>query len=214
MLPYPEVPLLPSSRPADGAGQRPASTSIPEAAAQVEVTEAHESEVAKARDLELEDPIGETAPPAHEEAKPKRSSKPKAKPRAKAKAKEAPREDASHSSQASDRAPEAQEVEEIRPPKAAEADKRPKVEESPKIEAPKVEVPKEGKGRGRPPGAKNKPRPPQVVERIVEKTVYEKPPALSSDDIRKLLQDTIRKQELEARDQKRAYYSQLIRRNR
>ena len=192
MLPYPEVPLLPS-------------TSIPEAAAQVEVTEAHESEVAKAHDLELEDHIGETAPPAHEEAKPKRSSKPKAKPRAKAKAKEAPREDASHSSQASDRAPEAQEVEEIR---------RPKVEESPKIEAPKVEVPKEGKGRGRPPGAKNKPRPPQVVERIVEKTVYEKPPALSSDDIRKLLQDTIRKQELEARDQKRAYYSQLIRRNR
>ena len=48
----------------------------------------------------------------------------------------------------------------------------------------------------------------------MEKTVYEKPPALSSDDIRKLLQDTIRKQELEARDQKRAYYSQLIRRNR
>ena len=213
MLPYPEAraleaPLLPS-------------TSIPEAeaAAQVEVTEsvAQQRQVAKAalcaappdgrHDLELEGRIGETAPPAHEEAKPKRSSKPKAKPRAKAKAKEAPREDASHSSQASDRAPEAQEVEEI-------ADRPPKVEESPKIEAPKVEGPKEGKGRGRPPGAKNKPRPPQVVERIVEKTVYEKPPALSSDDIRKLLQDTIRKQELEARDQKRAYYSQLIRRNR
>ena len=206
MLPYPEAraleaPLLPS-------------TSIPETAAppagrheaQVEVTEsaAQQREVAE---LELEGRIGETAPPAHEEAKPKRSSKPKAKPRAKAKAKEAPREDASHSSQASDRAPEAQEVEEVA--------LSPKAEEPPALKpTPESAGLLDTKRRGRPPGAKNKPRPPQVVERIVEKTVYEKPPALSSDDIRKLLQDTIRKQELEARDQKRAYYSQLIRRNR
>ena len=71
-----------------------------------------------------------------------------------------------------------------------------------------------GPGRGRPPGAKNKPKPPQIVERVVEKTVYEKPPPLSPQDLQALLKDTLRKQELDAREQKRAYYSQLIRRNR
>ena len=103
VLPYPEL------------------TSIPEAVLGLEDSDAQQREVEPAigaalraappdgrHELELEGRIGETAPPAHEEAKPKRSSKPKAKPRAKAKAKEAPREDASNSSQASDRAPEAQ----------------------------------------------------------------------------------------------------------
>ena len=71
-----------------------------------------------------------------------------------------------------------------------------------------------GLGRGRPPGARNKPKPPTIVERVVEKTVYEKPPPLSPQDLQALLKDTLRKQELDAREQKRAYYSQLIRRNR
>ena len=71
-----------------------------------------------------------------------------------------------------------------------------------------------GPGRGRPPGARNKPKPPQIVERVVEKTVYERPPPLSPQDLQALLKDTLRKQELDAREQKRAYYSQLIRRNR
>ena len=73
---------------------------------------------------------------------------------------------------------------------------------------------KNGPGRGRPPGARNKPKPPQIVERVVEKMVYEKPPPLSPQDLQALLKDTLRKQELDAREQKRAYYSQLIRRNR
>ena len=73
---------------------------------------------------------------------------------------------------------------------------------------------KNGPGRGRPRGARNKPKPPQIVERVVEKMVYEKPPPLSPQDIQALLKDTLRKQELDAREQKRAYYSQLIRRNR
>ena len=71
-----------------------------------------------------------------------------------------------------------------------------------------------GPGRGRPPGARNKPKPPTIVERVVEKTVYEKPAPLSPQDLQALLKDTLRKQELDAREQKRAYYSQLIRRNR
>ena len=69
---------------------------------------------------------------------------------------------------------------------------------------------KNGPGRGRPPGARNKPKPPQIVEKMV----YEKPPPLSPQDLQALLKDTLRKQELDAREQKRAYYSQLIRRNR
>ena len=69
-------------------------------------------------------------------------------------------------------------------------------------------------GRGRPPGARNRPKPPQIVERVVEKTVYQKPPPLSPQDLQALLKETLRKQELDAREQKRAYYSQLIRRNR
>ena len=32
-----------------------------------------------------------------------------------------------------------------------------------------------GPGRGRPPGARNKPKPPQIVERVVEKMVYVRP---------------------------------------
>ena len=73
---------------------------------------------------------------------------------------------------------------------------------------------KNGPGRGRPPGARNKPKPPQIVDRVVEKMVYQKPPPLSPQDIQALLKDTLRKQEFDAREQKRAYYSQLIRRNR
>ena len=73
---------------------------------------------------------------------------------------------------------------------------------------------KNGPGRGRPAGARNKPKPPQIVERVVEKMVYQKPPPLSPQDIQALLKDTLRKQELDAREQKRAYFSQLIRRNR
>ena len=86
------------------------------------------------------------------------------------------------------------------------------VKEEPKEQEP-LEDPAQrrlGPGRGRPPGARNKPKPPQVVERLVEKAVYEKPP----QDLQSLLKDTLRKQELDAREQKRAYYSQLIRRNR
>ena len=73
---------------------------------------------------------------------------------------------------------------------------------------------KNGPGRGRPLGARNKPKPPQIVERVVEKMVYERPPPLSPQDLQSLLKDTLRKQELDAREQKRAYYSQLIGRNR
>ena len=62
--------------------------------------------------------------------------------------------------------------------------------------------------RGRPQGAKNKPRP-AIIERVVERV---EAPALSVEDIRKLLQESIRKQELEARSQKRAHYAQLLRR--
>ena len=72
----------------------------------------------------------------------------------------------------------------------------------------------EPSGRGRPLGARNKPKPPTIVERVVEKTVYEKPSPLSAQDLQALLKETLRKQELDAREQKRAYYSQLIRRNR
>ena len=84
-------------------------------------------------------------------------------------------------------------------------------------EAPRsnhFETSAKGPGRGRPAGARNKPKPPQIVERVVEKMVYQKPPPLSPQDIQALLKDTLRKQELDAREQKRAYYSQLIRRNR
>ena len=64
--------------------------------------------------------------------------------------------------------------------------------------------------RGRPQGARNKPRP-AIIERVIERI---EPPALSVEDIRKLLQESIRKQELEARSQKRAHYAQLLRANR
>ena len=64
--------------------------------------------------------------------------------------------------------------------------------------------------RGRPQGARNKPRP-AIIERVVERV---EAPALSVDDIRKLLQESIRKQGLEARSQKRAHYAQLLRVNR
>jgi hypothetical protein len=78
-----------------------------------------------------------------------------------------------------------------------------------------LEETRKDKGRGgRPAGARNKPKPPTIVERIVEKTVYEKAPQLSPQDLQSLLKDTLRKQELEARERKRAYYSQLLRRNR
>ena len=69
---------------------------------------------------------------------------------------------------------------------------------------------KKAKSRGRPPGVRNKPKEPQIVERIV----YQKPPPLSALDVRALLRETLRKQELEAREQKRAHYSRLIRGNR
>jgi hypothetical protein len=67
-------------------------------------------------------------------------------------------------------------------------------------------------GRGRPQGARNKPRPHIIEERVVE--VKQQAPELSVDDLRRLLQDSIRKQELEARSQKRAHYAQLLRANR
>ena len=94
----------------------------------------------------------------------------------------------------------------------AVSEKQPKEPEPVKEPEPALEA--KPSGRGRPLGARNKPKPPTIVERVVEKTVYEKPSPLSAQDLQSLLKETLRKQELDAREQKRAYYSQLIRRNR
>ena len=81
---------------------------------------------------------------------------------------------------------------------------------APAPELPPPPAPEEAPAsrRGRPQGAKNKPRP-AIIERVVERV---EPPALSVEDIRQLLQESIRKQEFEARSQKRAHYAQLLRR--
>ena len=146
-------------------------------------------------------------------AKPKRSARPKA---VRLEAQDPVGERSSSSAPAESKVKAQSRAKAARGPPTEEEEavsqKPPKEPEPVKEPEPALEA--KPSGRGRPLGARNKPKPPTIVERVVEKTVYEKPSPLSAQDLQSLLKETLRKQELDAREQKLAYYSQLIRRNR
>jgi hypothetical protein len=103
------------------------------------------------------------------------------------------------------------EVEQVEVEPPAEPKAEPKIE--PKVE-PKIEPKVEPKKRGRPPGAKNKPKiveiPAPKVQEPVAEEVKEAPALLSRAQVHQLLKESYRIAEIEASEARRQRYAALF----
>ena len=103
-------------------------------------------------------------------------------------------------------------------PLGAEAEKTAAPKRRPRAKAEPEE--QEPKRRGRPPGARNKPKPAIVVEKVVEKIVYEalsehpEPTRPTPAELQQLWARHLMDSQQRAKEEKRERYAQMIRGNR